>query len=216
MAGVRADAGGAPQHKGDEHERAAQGVRGRADIALSDATIGALLADARRAFLIGSQRCSVNRACAGPGQLQAEVDGFATGLQALGLKAGDRVGTWSPNRVEWLVTQFATARIGVILVNINPAYRISELEYALNASGCRALVAAERLKGSDYLGMLQTLAPELQSSEPGRLTARRLPKLEIVVRMGELVRRACWATTRCWLAAARQCTRPPSMRSASH
>jgi fatty-acyl-CoA synthase len=117
-------------------------------------------------------------------QFQAEVERLAAGLAALGLQRGDRLGIWSPNRVEWLVTQFATARIGVILVNINPAYRLAELEYALNASGCRAIVSAQQLRSSNYLGMLQTLAPELATCEPGQLRASRLPSLEVVIRMG--------------------------------
>jgi fatty-acyl-CoA synthase len=118
---------------------------------------------------------------------QAEVDAFAAGLLALGLRAGERVGIWSPNRFEWLVTQFATARIGVILVNINPAYRLAELEYALNTSGCRALVTAERLKTSDYIAMLCKLAPELaqvDADRGGRLQSQRLPALEFVIRVG--------------------------------
>jgi fatty-acyl-CoA synthase len=113
-----------------------------------------------------------------------QIDELAAGLLALGLQRGDRLGIWSPNRAEWLVTQFATARIGVILVNINPAYRLSELEYALNVSGCRAIVTAERLKSSMYLQMLQTLAPELAQSAPGALKAARLPMLQWVIRMG--------------------------------
>ena len=80
---------------------------------------------------------------------------------ALGLKPGERVGIWSPNNAEWVVTQFATAKAGLILVNINPAYRRAELEYALNKSGCTALITAARFKTSDYLGMLRELAPEL-------------------------------------------------------
>ena len=75
-------------------------------------------------------------------ELSDTVDALAAGFLALGLEKGDRVGIWSPNRWEWLVTQFATARIGLILVNINPAYRLTELEYALNKVGCRALVTA--------------------------------------------------------------------------
>lgn len=98
---------------------------------------------------------------------------------------GDRVGIWSPNRVEWLMTQFATARLGAILVNINPAYRLAELEYALNKSGCTAIVAAERFKTSHYLEMLRTLAPELDHAKPGDLHAARLPHLRTVVRMGD-------------------------------
>ena len=92
-------------------------------------------------------------------ELGETVDQLAAGLLALGLKTGDRIGIWSPNRWEWLVTQFATARIGLILVNINPAYRLSELEYALNKVSCVALITAVKFKTSDYLGMLQTLAP---------------------------------------------------------
>nr|WP_235679403.1 AMP-binding protein [Aquibium microcysteis] len=116
--------------------------------------------------------------------LAKEVDAVAAGLLALGLQTGDRVGIWSPNRPEWLVTQFATARIGVVLVTINPAYRTSELEYVLNKVGCRALITAERFKSSDYLGMIRTLAPELETAEPGRLSSARLPALKAVVRMG--------------------------------
>ena len=112
------------------------------------------------------------------------IEGLATGLLALGIGPGDRVGIWAPNGAEWCLTQFATARIGAILVNINPAYRLFELEYALNTSGCRAIIAAERFKSSEYLRMLQDLAPELAHSAPGRLQAAKLPALEIVIRMG--------------------------------
>jgi fatty-acyl-CoA synthase len=117
-------------------------------------------------------------------EFAAVVDELAAGLLGLGLQRGDRLGIWSPNRAEWLVTQFATARIGVILVNINPAYRLSELEYALNVSGCRAIVTAERLKTSMYLQMLQTLAPELAHCAPGELKSAKLPALQWVIRMG--------------------------------
>ena len=98
-------------------------------------------------------------------------------------RKGDRVGIWSPNRVEWLLTQFATARIGAVLVNINPAYRLAELEYALNKVGCKAIIAAERFKTSMYLEMLQELAPELATQAPGELHAARLPDLRYVIRM---------------------------------
>ncbi|MGP2490760.1 AMP-binding protein [Mesorhizobium sp. PUT5] len=118
-------------------------------------------------------------------ELGETVDAFAAGLLALGLDKGDRIGIWSPNRWEWLVTQFATARAGLILVNINPAYRLAELEYALNKVGCRALVTAAQFRASDYLDMLARLAPELHAAEPGKLSAARLPSLEIVIRMGE-------------------------------
>ena len=118
------------------------------------------------------------------GQLRQRVDALACGLMRLGLKAGERIGIWSPNNAEWTLTQFATAKLGLVLVNINPAYRRSELEYALTKVGCRALIAAPSFKGSDYLAMLADLAPELASCAPGRLRAQRLPGLEFVIRLG--------------------------------
>ncbi|ESZ49871.1 AMP-binding protein [Mesorhizobium sp. RSR565B] len=118
-------------------------------------------------------------------ELSDTVDTLAAGFLALGLEKGDRVGIWSPNRWEWLVTQFATARIGLILVNINPAYRLTELEYALNKVGCKALVTAASFKTSDYLGMIEKLAPELANATPGKLKAQKLPTLKIVIRMGD-------------------------------
>ena len=161
-------------------------VCGSANAPLSTTTVPGLLAEAparwpdRPAVVFREQGVHWTWA-----RFAAEVDRFAAGLAALGLARGDRLGIWSPNRVEWLITQFATARIGVILVNINPAYRLAELEYALDASGCRAIVSAERLRDSMYLEMLQALAPELGASEPGRLTAQRLPMLHIVIRLGQ-------------------------------
>ena len=117
--------------------------------------------------------------------LGEKVDAFAAGLVAMGLKPGDRVGIWSPNNAEWIVTQYATAKAGLILVNINPAYRLAELEYALNKVGCRALVTATRFKTSDYIGMVNTLAPELARSKPGHLDSAKLPSLRAVIQIGE-------------------------------
>lgn len=117
-------------------------------------------------------------------QFASRVDALAAGFLALGLTPGDRVGIWSPNRFEWVLTQFATARVGLILVNINPAYRLSELEYALNKVACKALVTAKSFKSSNYLEMLQTLAPELSTSPPGALHAAKLPNLRSVIVMG--------------------------------
>ncbi|MBN8873798.1 MAG: AMP-binding protein [Rhodospirillales bacterium] len=117
-------------------------------------------------------------------ELAEKVDAFAAGLLALGLRPGDRVGIWSPNNAEWVVTQFATAAAGLVLVNINPAYRLHELDYALNKVGCRALITATRFKTSDYVGMVNTLAPELRTSEAGRLRAAKLPALEMVIQIG--------------------------------
>src|SRR5215472_10665769 len=92
-------------------------------------------------------------------ELAAEVDALALGLLAAGIVKGDRVGIWSPNRAEWTYTQYATAKIGAVLVNINPAYRTSELEFVLNQSGTRLLVAAQRLKTSDYAAMIAEVRP---------------------------------------------------------
>ncbi len=117
-------------------------------------------------------------------ELRDRSDRLAAGLLQTGVRRGDRVGIWSPNRPEWILAQYATARIGVVLVNVNPAYRLSELEYALNKVGCSALVTAAAFKSSDYLGMLQALVPELAQAEPGRLQARALPALRSVIRMG--------------------------------
>jgi len=104
-------------------------------------------------------------------ELKERIDAFAAGLLALGLRRGDRIGVWSPNNAEWVITQFATAKVGLILVNINPAYRVTELEYALNKAGCVALVTAARFKSSDYMVMLDELKP-------------LLPQLRLVVTIG--------------------------------
>lgn len=119
------------------------------------------------------------------GEFVAEVDALAAGLLALGIEPGDRVGIWSPNCYEWVLTQFATARIGAIMVCINPAYRLFELEYALNKVECKAIISAEAFKTSRYLAMLEELAPELAECEPGNLRSVRLPHLRIVIRMGQ-------------------------------
>jgi len=116
--------------------------------------------------------------------LKERVDAFAAGLIALGLLPGERIGIWSPNNSEWTVAQFATAKAGLILVNINPAYRLAELEYALNKAGCRALITAARFRTSDYLAMLNQLAPELATAAPGELGAERLPGLRLVINIG--------------------------------
>ena len=116
--------------------------------------------------------------------LKERVDAFAAGLMDLGLDPGSRIGIWAPNRTEWTITQFATAKAGLILVNINPAYRLAELEYALNKVGCTALVTAAAFKTSDYLGMIRDLAPELDTATPGELQAARLPDLRHVIQVG--------------------------------
>jgi fatty-acyl-CoA synthase len=118
------------------------------------------------------------------GELKRRVDALAAGFLALGLEPGDRVGIWSPNNSEWAVTQFAAARAGLILVNINPAYRLTEVEYALNKVECKALVTADAFKTSDYVGMLRELVPEIDRAAPGRLEAKRLPALRTLIRIG--------------------------------
>ncbi|MCV6591418.1 MAG: AMP-binding protein [Silicimonas sp.] len=105
-------------------------------------------------------------------ELRDKVDALACGLARLGLEKGDRLGIWAPNCVEWMLTQYATAKLGVILVNVNPAYRLAEVEYALNKVGCRALITAAAFKSSDYIGMLETLRGD------------RLPDLEFLIRLG--------------------------------
>jgi fatty-acyl-CoA synthase len=116
--------------------------------------------------------------------LKKQVDAVAAGFLALGLEPGDRIGIWSPNNAEWVVTQFATAKAGLVQVNINPAYRLSEVEYVLNKVECKALVAAESFKTSDYIAMIGELAPEVASSMPGGLHSKRLPHLKTLVRIG--------------------------------
>ncbi len=107
------------------------------------------------------------------GELGRRVDDLAAGLLSLGLERGDRVGIWAPNRYEWTLTQFATAKAGLVLVNVNPAYRRAELEYAMNKVECKALILAPALKTSNYLEITTDL-----------VKAGKLPHLKHVVRLG--------------------------------
>jgi len=117
-------------------------------------------------------------------ELDARTDRLASALLATGLNPGDRVGIWAPNCLEWVLVQFATAKAGLVLVCINPAYRTFELEYVLDKVGCRALIHAARFKSSDYRSMLAELAPELEHGTPGKRSSTRLPALETVVEIG--------------------------------
>lgn len=117
-------------------------------------------------------------------QYQQKVNALALALHALGIGKGDRVGIWAPNCFEWCLTQFATAKLGAIMVCINPAYRAYELEYALNKSGCKAIVSADTFKASDYLAMLSELSPEIEQCEPGALQSAKLPQLTTVIHLG--------------------------------
>lgn len=113
--------------------------------------------------------------------LAEAVEVHARALMALGIQSGDRLGIWAPNCAEWCITQFASAKIGAILVNINPAYRSSELEYALRQSGCRWVICADAFKTSDYHAMLQDLVPELATAALGQLASETLPELRGVI-----------------------------------
>lgn len=166
-------------------------VRGATDAALSDETVYCLLAEAARRWPERDAAVFVEQGLRWTWvQLLEQVQHAAAGLWRLGVRKGDRVGIWSPNRAEWLITQFATARIGAILVSINPAYRLSELEYALNKVGVSVLVSAAAFKSSNYLGMLQNLGVGSQHGLP------RLPHLRLVIRLGEEPTAAMlnWAT----------------------
>ncbi len=113
--------------------------------------------------------------------LAEKVESFAAGLIGLGLARGDRLGIWAPNCAEWIVAQYAAARAGLILVNINPAYRLPELRFALAQTGCRALIFSPALKSSDYLQMLHQLLPQLAKSTVGEVIDPTLPMLRWLI-----------------------------------
>jgi len=160
-------------------------VRGVSQPALLEDTIGEALLRAARLWPDQEALVSVHQGIRWTyRQFAEEVDRLAAGLLALRLEKGDRVGVWAPNCAEWTLVQFATARVGLIQVNINPAYRLSEVEYTLNKVGVKALVCARAFKTSDYVGMINELAPEIATSPPGELQSKRLPELRSVVQIG--------------------------------
>src|SRR6478735_6924830 len=176
-----------PQHgETDLTEKADSYVCGIADAPLLGDTIG-------RSLDLAARRWATRDALVSPShnvrwswkELAERVDALAAGFLALGLERGARIGVWSLNRPEWALTQFAAAKAGLILVTVNPAYRLTELEFALNKVGCAALVTATRFKSSEFLGMVNALAPELASATPGALHAARLPALRLVIRIGD-------------------------------
>eukprot|EP00456_Euglypha_rotunda_P076464 TRINITY_DN715_c0_g1_i2.p2 TRINITY_DN715_c0_g1~~TRINITY_DN715_c0_g1_i2.p2 ORF type:complete len:262 (+),score=60.50 TRINITY_DN715_c0_g1_i2:1332-2117(+) len=116
-------------------------------------------------------------------ELAAQANQVAKGLLAIGFQAGDHLGVWATNWPEWVILQFAVARIGVVLVTVNPSYRPSELEYALAQSEIRGLALIDGYKKLDYFQMLEEVCPELANSVPGTLRSPRFPKLEWVIRM---------------------------------
>jgi fatty-acyl-CoA synthase len=113
------------------------------------------------------------------------IDHAAVSFMALGIRKGDRVAIWSTNSYEWWVTQFATARIGAILVNINPAYRTHELEYVLKESRAKALCLIETFKTSNYVEMFYRICPEAKEAEPGQIDSWRFPHLKSAVMIGK-------------------------------
>jgi len=125
-------------------------------------------------------------------ELQQRANQCARALLSMGVRKGDRVGVWSPNCSEWTVSQIATAKIGAILVNVNPAYRTHELEYALNQSGARFLITADSFKTSDYRGMLYELAPELKACADGKLKSQKLPDLECIINLSDEKHPGMW------------------------
>jgi fatty-acyl-CoA synthase len=176
-----------PRHgETDLTERADSYVCGIADAPLLGDTIG-------RSLDLAARRWATRDALVSPShnvrwswkELAERVDALAAGFLALGLERGARIGIWSLNRPEWALTQFAAAKAGLILVTINPAYRLSELEFALDKVGCAAIVSATAFKTSKYMEMLNTLLPELAKSRPGDLHAARLPQLRTVIQVGE-------------------------------
>jgi len=118
-------------------------------------------------------------------ELQEEVNRCAKALLHMGVTKGERVGIWAPNCAEWCITQFATAKIGAILVNINPSYRTHELEYALKQSGASTMILQGAFKASHYVDMICELAPELRDSVASQFKSEKLPQMKHVVCMDE-------------------------------
>jgi fatty-acyl-CoA synthase len=160
-------------------------VHGAHDVPLIGATIGRHLADV-------AARHADNEALVVPHQgirwtyraFDERVTRLAANLLALGLRPGERIGIWSQNCAEWVLVQFATARAGLVLVNINPAYRRAELEYVLDKVQCSALILAPSFKSSDYLAMVRDVVPELSTARDGVVRSARLPALRHVIRLG--------------------------------
>lgn len=117
-------------------------------------------------------------------QIQDEINRLAAGLLSVGVKRGDRVGMWGPNTLEWVLTQYATSKIGAIMVTLNPAYRTNELEYALRKVGVKVLISAQSFKTQDYYSMVEEICPEIQYATPGHLKSVKLPELDSVIMLG--------------------------------
>ncbi|MDX1434286.1 MAG: AMP-binding protein [Gammaproteobacteria bacterium] len=160
-------------------------VHGASDEPLKGLTVGACLDAAaarwpqREALVVAHQGVRWSYA-----ELAERVDAFAAGLLALGLEPGAPVGIWAPNCAEWVVTQFATAKAGLVLVNINPAYRLPELRFAMSQVGCEALILAPRVKSSDYVAMIGELCPGIERRDAGTGGCAALPRLRWIIRLG--------------------------------
>ncbi|KAM9258308.1 medium-chain acyl-CoA ligase ACSF2, mitochondrial [Cariama cristata] len=157
-------------------------VQGTLDIPLLSKTMGQCLDETAERFpdrdALVFCRDGVRKTFA---QFKEEVDHAAAGLLALGLKKGDRLGMWGPNKYEWVLMQFATAQAGIILVSVNPAYQALELEFVIRKVGCKALVFPTQFKTQKYYDILKQACPELEKSSPGGIKSKRLPDLSIVI-----------------------------------
>jgi fatty-acyl-CoA synthase len=160
-------------------------VRGETTAPLLEHTIGVALAIARDQFsgpALISKHQEIRWSWS---ELSRRSEDLAAGLLSLGLRPGDRVGIWGPNSAEWLLAQLATARAGLILVNVNPAYRTAELEYIIKKTEMKALISAESGKRNDYISMLESLVPELSETQSGTLRSASFPSLKHVIKIGD-------------------------------
>ncbi|KAJ1975397.1 hypothetical protein H4R34_004346 [Dimargaris verticillata] len=154
---------------------------GRRDLALHEVTVGQVFDQQvrahgdRLALVVSHEGVRLTYS-----QLDQQVNQVACALYDQGLRAGDRLGVFMTNNLAWLVLQYATSKLGIILVTINPAYRLHELEYALNLVGCKALVLSPSFKKSDYITMVHELVPEIATADPSRLTSTKVPSLRAI------------------------------------
>jgi len=167
--------------------------KGHTDTPLIDSTVGDFLDRIAARYPDNEALVSVHQGLRfSYREFLQRVEQCARALMAAGLARGDRIGIWSPNCAEWTILQFASSKVGAILVTINPSYRLHELEFALTQSGCSALVIAPEFRGSDYRQMILELAPELARSMPGALNARRLFDLKTVICIGVDTESGTW------------------------
>ncbi|NXS91807.1 ACSF2 synthetase, partial [Jacana jacana] len=157
-------------------------IQGTSDIPLLDKTMGQCLDETVERFpdrdAVVFCQDGIRKTFA---QFKEAVDRAAAGLLSLGLKKGDRLGMWGPNKYEWVLMQFATAQAGIILVSVNPAYQALELEFVIRKVGCKALVFPTQFKTQKYYDILKQSCPELEKSSPGGIKSKRLPDLSVVI-----------------------------------